>query len=226
VVELALKCPLEHEMRVGVSHDLTFPCVLEYAVHVPSASRVNGDYTTPEAGRIAVVGNGPLSTYVRGKIRTFDVVARFNKMDNFEPGEPVTLLYLRFNEDAMAFYGLEMALQFCAPTVALVYERKHAESAKRAGNLLIDRMVLDVYEEFEGIPYPGDHLPYPPYSNKERRVPSTGFFGLHHVMKIYRSATVHLFGFTWHGWKWHDWDYEKRQIMHYAKEGRVVVHSE
>jgi hypothetical protein len=39
------------------------------------------------------------------------------------------------------------------------------------------------------------------------------------------TSSVHLFGFTWQGWRWHDWEYEKGVMLRYAEERRLVVHS-
>jgi hypothetical protein len=146
-------------------------------------------------------------------------------MDSFEAGEPVSLVYLRFDHDTTSFYGLDLAVQHRVPAVALVYEPIYVESSTKAANYLKHATLIHVYEEFAGLPYPGDHLPYPPYANKDRKVPTTGFFGVHHILNNYQAASVHLFGFTWQGWRWHEWDHEKRVIQRYANEGRVTVHS-
>jgi hypothetical protein len=183
------------------------------------------EYAIPDSARVAMVGNGPLSETSRKEIRGFEFVARFNNMDNFKPGDPLTLVYLRLDPDRMSFYGIDVALRHRAPAVALVYERIYADAAKEAADFLRGTALLHVYEEFAGISYPGDHLPYPPIAHRDRIIPSTGFFGLHHIMNACQRASVHLFGFTWEGWRWHDWDYEKRAIQKYADEGRVVVHS-
>lgn len=183
------------------------------------------EYAIRDSSRIAIVGNGPLSKACRKEIRGFEFVARFNKMDNFQPGDPLTLVYLRLDPSTMSFYGIDVALRYRAPAVALVYEQIYAEAAKEAGDFLRETTLLHVYEEFAGLPYPGDHLPYPPYADSDRIIPSTGFFGLHHIMKTCGALSVHLFGFTWEGWRWHDWDYEKSVIQKYAEERRVVVHS-
>jgi hypothetical protein len=37
------------------------------------------------------------------EIRGFEFVARFNKMDNFQPGDPLTLVYLRLDPNDVLF---------------------------------------------------------------------------------------------------------------------------
>lgn len=196
-------------------------------MHVPPpVSRSDAvEYTIRRCSRVAIVGNGPLSEACRKEIRGFELVARFNGMDNFQPGDPLTLVYLRLDPGTMSFHGMDVALRYRAPAIALVYEQKYADAAKTAEDFLKGTPVLHIDEAFAGLSYPGDQLPYPPYSDKDRRVPSTGFFGLHHIMNCCQTASLHVFGFTWQGWQWHDWEYEKSVMLRYAEERRLIVHS-
>lgn len=173
---------------------------------------------------IAVVGNGPLSPAARARIQTFATVARFNNMDNRLPGEAVTLLYLRFDPGALSFHGLETARGSAATSIALVYEDQYRDAVTSVRPLFADRELLDVPESFQNVPYPGDDFPYPPYADKYRLVPSTGFFAIHHLMTL-RALAIELFGFSWQGWRWHDWEYERRTIASYVRDGHLKVYS-
>src|SRR6266566_3088139 len=90
------------------------------------------EYTIRNTSQIAIVGNGPLSEACRKEICRFQFVARFNNMDNFHDGEPLSLLYLRLDPDTMSFHGMDVALRYRPPAIALVYERVYTEAAKTA----------------------------------------------------------------------------------------------
>ncbi|MDQ2947592.1 MAG: hypothetical protein M3Y27_16945 [Acidobacteriota bacterium] len=146
-------------------------------------------------------------------------------METFEVGEPLSIQYLRFDPDAMSFHGLPEAVRHGASTIALVYEPKYVDALKTPMVLLKGRQLFHVYEEFAGIHYPGDRHPYPPHSDRSRKVPSTGYFGVHHLMATFPGALLELFGFTWQGWRWHDWDFEKREMLKYEQGGRLNIHT-
>ncbi|CAK0785519.1 hypothetical protein CVIRNUC_008729 [Coccomyxa viridis] len=196
----------------------------------PEHSPLCRAFQAPRVRSVAIVGNGPLNDAQRKEIDTFDVVVRFNLMNNWARfKEKLTVWVIRFSTEArMKYWGLTNISPPDARRVVgllqalwLVGGRQHDADElfwkvlglQRAGPVLIPQETLAAaYSQEMGI---------------RDGAPSTGFVGIRGVLHCTPDdMPIHIFGFNWHNstWRGHKMDAEKAFVDRAAKEGRIVVH--
>ena len=52
-------------------------------------------------------------------------------------------------------------------------------------------------------------------------MPSSGFVTLHYLIHTYPNLTIDCIGFTFEGWEGHPFEAEKKQVLHWASDGKL-----
>lgn len=135
---------------------------------------------------------------------------------------------MRYDPPRKSFFGLPKALQrLDASKLVLIAESRYLDDIERISDAVRSKSmeVCVILEDKMEIPYP-DISPYPPYENRARKIPSTGFIMLNWLAKTYPIEPIHLIGFTFSGWQWHDWNHERQEVekLVLREPHRVYLH--
>ncbi|CAK0787582.1 hypothetical protein CVIRNUC_010804 [Coccomyxa viridis] len=161
---------------------------------------------------IAVVGNGPLSAQQRSELNSgrFQVIVRFNYLNNRLPGEQLDIWVMRWGDTAkLHFWGLsQMTTEEGAEALGaadalwLMAEPRTGHAHWKALQPLYRR--FPAVESMEHLMLsPQDTRRFPGvdrWPGTDAKAPSTGWLGTVYALQCAQSAgaVVHMYGFNWH----------------------------
>lgn len=202
------------------------------------------------SGNIVVVGSAPLQIDYGNLVDSSEIVVRFNDCKNFggASGQRTDIIYVNNTGSPAMRYINErpFALKAYCQSAVIWFVRDssthHAHFNKVKSSFprypvtdlddLSERIIgsnelqgkeihrisrafnEDIFKKLSML------------SKKPFICPSTGFFGLMHVLTnpAYKSCQVHALGFGFEGWKGHPWSAEKKLINNYVLSGRLTIH--
>ena len=153
-------------------------------------------------GRIAVVGNGPLSKANRNELNSFDCVVRFNDLKNMKQGDALTVHAIRHVDRGKNSFlpGLEKTVKN-SHVLPIIQRSKLMQ--KFPANALpplyvdengIDRQ-LEIFEKCEnGVQY---------HHSLTRSGPSTGSLVISYLNKASSTKSIDVYGMNWNGGDFH-----------------------
>ncbi|CAL5224360.1 g7034 [Coccomyxa viridis] len=196
----------------------------------PEHSPLCAAFRQPGVRKVAVVGNGPLNDAQRKEIDSFDVVVRFNLMNNWRRfKEKLTIWVIRFSTEArMKYWGLtNLSAVDARNVVGLLKALWLVGGRQKDADELLWKVPGVVNAGAVLVPQEPFAAAYSQEMGIKDGAPSTGFVGIRGVLHCTPEDTpIHIFGFNWHNstWRGHKMDAEKAFVDWAVGEGRLVVH--
>lgn len=181
--------------------------------------------------RIAVVGNGPLSEEQRQEINSnFDIVIRFNKLNNWLCGDQLGVWLMRSTDEArstFSYQGLGQ-LELCSSKRAL--ESASAVWLLGGSQANASHMFASYPELTAKSPIVVQLAPWQDVYSEVvgQGAPSSGWIGMMLALEcLPTSGEVHVYGFNWaHGHYWAHNMYAENAFTDMLDEaGKVIVHT-
>lgn len=157
-------------------------------------------------GKVAVVGNGPLSQQDRNEINASKCIVRFNDMKNMKKGERVTIQATRYKPVARPFCGsdkFDIGAAALLPVAPGPYLPNLNARQRRSINLI---QPLPTYEYYDG--RHSDLSLFKGCARCEGKQckygstpwgPSTGALVLNALQQLDNVKVIHVYGMNWNG---------------------------
>lgn len=170
-----------------------------------------------ESGKIALVGNGPLTHEDREYIKNFDCVVRFNDMKNRRTGERTDILVTRkgyggggiqkyASNSEYAVWPIVMYKQFNTKDYINSHKYKFLNPIKVHEEYSQSNAKVYNRKVFEGCLHSR-------YHSESKNGPSSGTLVIDELMKSKHIKEIHTFGMNWNGQNWHV-DFNNPDMVH------------